>query len=505
MFEYDVNAPIVEALGLTSPSRREYQYLPDSTGFTMYDDYVSQRIYENSWLNGGRVNFYSQDDPATGSFCIQGTDIGRYGDISLRFSPVHDLSYLVGEEYMLDFWTRCGTENVRIDVRFLDTDTDDPDDHPWWMGMTLDHALVDWDGTWQHVQLPLADLVELGSWDDNTWHDPRGDFDWSQVEHFRIVAEHHDLTGIDVYFDRIRIVGASELVRLLGDVTDNGAVTSYDAARILQHTVRLFALVGEDSVAADVTGDGSISALDASYVLRYVVDEIAEFPAEGGQQTKIVYAPRTVQVGETQVSPEGRLRLPVLIDDIDGVVAGEITLSFSGRQEGILVSTTDLTSGYLLASNLQDGRIRISFAGTESSTGAGAVLELIFDEWDRELLSSLRLERVVLNEGRIPVRIAESTAETPNAYRLSQNYPNPFNPKTTISYDVAETGTVRLSVYTLAGQHIRTLADGERPAGTYSVAWDGTDDTGRDVASGVYLCRMEAGEYNAVRKLLLVR
>ena len=505
LFEYDVNIPIVEALGLTSPPQREYQYLPDSTGFTMYDDYISQKIYENSWLNGGRVDFYSQDDPATGSFCIQWTDIGRYGDISFRFSPIHDLSYLVDEEYMLDFWTRCSTENVRIDVRFLDTDTGDPNDHPWRMGMTLDHALVDWDGTWQHVQLPLADFIELGAWDDNIWYDPPGGFDWSQVEHFQIVAEHHDLADIDFYFDHIRIVGSSEPVRLLGDVTDNGVVTAYDAASILQHTVRLFALVGEDSVAADVTGDGSISALDASYVLRYVIDEITEFPAEGGQQAKIVYAPRTVQVGETQASPDGRLRLPVLIDDIDGVVAGEITLSFSGRQEGISVSTTDLTSSYLLASNLQDGRIRMSFAGTESSAGPGAVLELVFDESDAELLSSLRLERVSLNEGMIPVRIAESAAETPNAYRLSQNYPNPFNPETTIRYDIAETGTVRLSVYALTGQHIRTLADGERPAGTYSVAWDGTDDTGRDVASGVYLCRMEAGEYSAVRKILLAR
>ena len=102
------------------------------------------------------------------------------------------------------------------------------------------------------------------------------------------------------------------------------------------------------------------------------------------------------------------------------------------------------------------------------------------------------------------VEVSEGMA-LPSGYALSQNYPNPFNPETTIRYDVAKTGTVRLSMYALTGQLVRTLMDGGRAAGSYSVTWDGTDDAGRDVASGVYLCRMEGGEYRAVRKLVLVR
>ena len=64
---------------------------------------------------------------------------------------------------------------------------------------------------------------------------------------------------------------------------------------------------------------------------------------------------------------------------------------------------------------------------------------------------------------------------------------------------------MRLSIHTLTGQRVRTLVDGERSAGSFSVVWDGRDDAGGDVASGVYLCRMEAGEYRAVRKMLLMR
>ena len=88
---------------------------------------------------------------------------------------------------------------------------------------------------------------------------------------------------------------------------------------------------------------------------------------------------------------------------------------------------------------------------------------------------------------------------------LVQSWPNPFNPETTIRYDVPGGGTVRLSIYALNGQLVRILVNDERPAGSYSVVWDGRDENGRDVASGVYLCRMGAGEYRAAWKMTVVR
>ena len=102
------------------------------------------------------------------------------------------------------------------------------------------------------------------------------------------------------------------------------------------------------------------------------------------------------------------------------------------------------------------------------------------------------------------VEVSEGNA-VPSGYTLSQNYPNPFNPETTIRYELPEAGTVRLSLYTVSGQLVRTLVDGKRSAGTYSVSWDGRDDAGRDVASGVYLSRMVVGQFSAVRKLVLTR
>ena len=122
---------------------------------------------------------------------------------------------------------------------------------------------------------------------------------------------------------------------------------------------------------------------------------------------------------------------------------------------------------------------------------------------DAGVLSSVRPDQVSLNDGKVPKRVE---SELPTAYRLGQNYPNPFNSETLIPYDVAKAGAVRLRVYASTGQKVRTLVDGEsRSAGSYSVLWDGRDDAGRDVASGVYLCRMEGGEYRGVRRMLLVR
>ena len=251
-----------------------------------------------------------------------------------------------------------------------------------------------------------------------------------------------------------------------------------------------------------------ITAYDASLILQYVVGKISVFPVETGgvpdPMTKSLVSLRSICTGEVTDRADGRCSVPILIDEMDGVVAGELTLSFDGHMGDAEVAASGLTSDYLLAGNVEEGQIRVSFAGAESRAGSGPMLEVVFDEEDSASLRSLRLERVSLNEGMIPTRVVEEMA-TPRAYRLGQNYPNPFNPETTIRYDVAEAGPVRLAIYALTGQRVRTLVDAQRSVGRYAVVWDGTDEAGRDVASSVYLCRMETGGYRSVRKMLLIR
>lgn len=88
---------------------------------------------------------------------------------------------------------------------------------------------------------------------------------------------------------------------------------------------------------------------------------------------------------------------------------------------------------------------------------------------------------------------------------LEQCQPNPFNPQTTIAYNLAQSGRVRLTIFDLTGHMVRSLVDGVKPAGQYEVAWDGTGDRGRQLASGVYVCRMEAGTSSETRRMTLVK
>jgi len=91
------------------------------------------------------------------------------------------------------------------------------------------------------------------------------------------------------------------------------------------------------------------------------------------------------------------------------------------------------------------------------------------------------------------------------AYELHPNYPNPFNPTTTIVFSLPRAQQVRMCVYGLDGIRVNTLVNEVREAGTHSVTWNGTDNNGRAVASGTYICRLEANEYVESRRMALVR
>ena len=93
----------------------------------------------------------------------------------------------------------------------------------------------------------------------------------------------------------------------------------------------------------------------------------------------------------------------------------------------------------------------------------------------------------------------------PQTFSLSPNYPNPFNSSTVVRFAWPVTGDVDLAVYNLAGQRVAQLARGVRAAGNYSVNWDGCDQSGTRLASGVYLVRLQSGANVAVRKLTLLK
>ena len=90
-------------------------------------------------------------------------------------------------------------------------------------------------------------------------------------------------------------------------------------------------------------------------------------------------------------------------------------------------------------------------------------------------------------------------------FHLYQNYPNPFNPETVIAYELKGTAFVILKLYGLMGEEVMTLVNENQTAGNYQVVWNGRDNFGKEVSSGVYFYRLITDTFSQTRKMILIR
>ena len=89
--------------------------------------------------------------------------------------------------------------------------------------------------------------------------------------------------------------------------------------------------------------------------------------------------------------------------------------------------------------------------------------------------------------------------------QLIGNYPNPFNPETTISYNIKEADLVSLDIYNVKGQKVKSLVNDRQTAGRHDIVWNGKDDNGKSVSSGVFFYRMKSGKYTSTKKMILMK
>jgi hypothetical protein len=116
---------------------------------------------------------------------------------------------------------------------------------------------------------------------------------------------------------------------------------------------------------------------------------------------------------------------------------------------------------------------------------------------------------VMANPGAVVIPVS-GYSTLPKIFSLSQNYPNPFNPQTTIQYEIGgDDGSMSvhasLKIYNILGQRVKTLVDEDVPPGTYRIVWDGRDENGERVASGVYLYRFTTDEYRKTKKMVMMK
>jgi hypothetical protein len=99
----------------------------------------------------------------------------------------------------------------------------------------------------------------------------------------------------------------------------------------------------------------------------------------------------------------------------------------------------------------------------------------------------------------------DQTTQRPAEFELSQNYPNPFNPETKIEYALKKTGHVTLHIYNILGEKVKTLLDQDQPAGFYQINWDGKNDNGKPISSGIYLYKLEVNGFSEAKRMLLLK
>ncbi|MFB0515888.1 MAG: cellulase family glycosylhydrolase [Candidatus Neomarinimicrobiota bacterium] len=260
MFDHDLNVDLLEALGFNVPPQSEYRIVPDSSMIFIFSDYIKPNIINSSY-NHGRLDYYHEENPYEGTFCISWSEAAQYNNIGFDFVPNRDLSYLLAAEYVIDFYIRTTGSSVDLDIRFVDTKTEDPADHPWRMGTSWSTNSILPDSSWHHVQIPIAGLEEKGSWD-NGWFEPQGLFDWTAVDRLEIVAEHGDFGDTRLWFDLLRILdphqsGTAErnpipysfnLYQNYPNPFNSASTIQYDLSQVTDVSLIVFDIVGREIV-----------------------------------------------------------------------------------------------------------------------------------------------------------------------------------------------------------------------------------------------------------------
>ena len=285
------------------------------------------------------------------------------------------------------------------------------------------------------------------------------------------------------------------------------------------------------------TGDVSIYMPAQSFATDAVVAIIpAAAPDPGPELVPVspayrLYSPRSYQAGEGRISmsvPDPAAHVGLYRWELDhwefaGAERADGLIHAPLPQLGLYAAMDDRTPPQLRFSEEVDGVWRLDWVDRGSGLGA-IVVEADRDplppaayQWDGKRLAID--QRMIPSGARwIEVRVADragnrapavgrpaDAAALPDRFVLGQNHPNPFNPSTAIPLFLPAAARVRVEIYNAAGQRVRALLDHDMDAGAQTVSWDGRDDHGRDVSSGLYVYRALSRRQVETRRMTLVR
>jgi pullulanase/glycogen debranching enzyme len=139
------------------------------------------------------------------------------------------------------------------------------------------------------------------------------------------------------------------------------------------------------------------------------------------------------------------------------------------------------------------------FFSSDSITVTDTQMQINLQPGEYRLYTSVRIPG-----SGIPTSVNENNS-IPQDYKLDQNYPNPFNPSTTINYQLTSLSNVKIKIFDILGREVVTLVNTQKPAGKYKVIWNGTDNSGNKVTSGIYFYTIQTGNFTASKKMVLLK
>jgi len=296
--------------------------------------------------------------------------------------------------------------------------------------------------------------------------------------------------------------------RALGDADGNGTVQAADASVVLQYVAGLTTVTDPAALwAMDASKNGTITAYDASLILQAAAGLIPPLTGTiedaGLSKGTAMQATGMLEMAspEATTNPEV-VKVGIKLSNPANVYSVALTTKGDFSLVSIDAVNSTLPEGWDMKWNVVGNELRIAAAGT-TPLATGDVAAIMVHLKSKESRISFSTD-AMLNENFQSLGAVE-VAAIPTVYALDQNYPNPFNPSTTIRYQIPTDASVNLIIYNVQGQKIRTLVSKEQKAGYYNVVWDGRNEAGQTVSTGLYLYRVQAGSFVATQKMLMLK
>ncbi|MCG8603770.1 DNRLRE domain-containing protein, partial [bacterium] len=261
---------------------------------------------------------------------------------------------------------------------------------------------------------------------------------------------------------------------------------------------------------ADLNRDGNVNLLDVLSSIDYGDDSFGE--SRLGQTSDIEPNASARLVMEDAKRKGNMIEVPFTLDSSAPIRGFQIKLRYDGTQITDIMPYVDSERNLILDYEVRDGEIEVMayLKKENSAVQMDGILLTLTGRLQRpaenaaiEVIEGLFVSR---NLKTIPLEAeAESASEIPAEFQLFQNFPNPFNLGTRITFNVPSKSKVSLKIYNLRGELVRTLVNEEREPGLQTVSWNGSNESGITVASGVYVYRLSAGNFEDTRKLTLVK